>query len=112
MPPDDSPVSLGEVNRNVEKLASAIEGLRDGLTRNYVAQTTWQQRNETVNTELRGLGREVGELRRALDKKADVEWIREVIGQLRQPPRWPSIVAGIASSISTVLALAAIINTR
>lgn len=112
MPPGDEPVTLGEVNRNVERLTVSIDSLRDSLAATYVPQSTWAQRNETVNTRLEGLGREVGELRRALDKKADSTAVADALNGIRtaiadmKNPRWPGVVSAVVACGALAVALA------
>lgn len=107
----DEPVTIGEVNRNVEKLTESVERLRDSLASTYVVQSTWSQRNETVNQKFDAMGREIGELRRALDKKADaaavtdaLNAIRTAIGELKAPPRWPAVVSAVVACAALVVA--------
>ena len=111
MPPGDEPVTLGELGRRVDGLTEAVDKLRDSLTglgQTFVPRDLWLQRNGEVDGRFRDMGREVGDLRTALNSKAPATDLARIEAANQAPPKWPAVVSSLTSVVALVVAALAL----
>ncbi len=109
--PGDEEVTLGELGRRVDGLTAAVEKLRDtitGLSREFVPRDLWLQRNGEVDGRFRDQGREIGDLRTAVDLKANATDVAKLEERIQAPPRWPAVLSSLTSVAALVVAALAL----